>query len=391
MAVGQVALLMIIVPVYGRLVARLPRLRLIRLVTWFFVACVIVFYLLARLSVPLGIPYFLWIGVFNVMIIAQFWAFANDFYTKAEGERLFPIVGFGASLGAVFGSVVASWLIGSVGIYEVMLVAGIGLVLQFQITSYVDRHRPAHTAPADMTASISAKSSQQGNAFALFFRNHYLVSIGVMVLTFYLLDTTSEYIVGTIVKQRATELVATGQSGGLDVSGVIGRFYSRYFALINTIGLLLQLFVVSRVVKYLGVGKAVAIQPALYAASFVTIAFGPSLGLILAGCVTTKSTDYSLNNTVRNMLFLPCTREEKYSAKQMIDSLFMRLGDVMSAGLVFVGTTMVGLTAAGFANVCIALAIVSFGLAVVVGRGYFRRTAEPRLTAAHRPSLRSAS
>jgi AAA family ATP:ADP antiporter len=88
-----------------------------------------------------------------------------------------------------------------------------------------------------------------------------------------------------------------------------------------------------------------------------------------------KSTDYSLNNTVRNMLFLPCTRAEKYSAKQVIDSLFVRLGDVASAGLVFVGTTFLGWTATAFGRLCIVLALGGVVLAIVVGRGYQERTA----------------
>ncbi len=90
------------VPLYGRLVDRMdPRVRLINVVTAFFVVCLLVFYVLGRAGVPLGMVFFLWIGIFNLMIVAQFWSFANDIYTKDQGERLFAIVGFGASLGAV--------------------------------------------------------------------------------------------------------------------------------------------------------------------------------------------------------------------------------------------------------------------------------------------------
>lgn len=94
---GQVLLLAFLVPWYGRLAARFPRRRLINLVTAFFVGCPFVFYFLAQLGVPLGVAFFIWVGIFNLMIPSQFWAFANDIYTKDEGERLFPIVQFGAS------------------------------------------------------------------------------------------------------------------------------------------------------------------------------------------------------------------------------------------------------------------------------------------------------
>ena len=94
-----------VVPLYGRLVDRMDRRRLINVVTAFFVACLRgVLRAGHRRGVPLGMVFFLWIGIFNLMIVAQFWSFANDIYTKDQGERLFAIVGFGASLGAVFGS-----------------------------------------------------------------------------------------------------------------------------------------------------------------------------------------------------------------------------------------------------------------------------------------------
>ena len=97
-------MLAFVVPYYGRLVARFPRMKLINVVTVFFLVCPVVFYVLAQLDVPLGMIYFVWIGIFNLMIVAQFWSFANDIYSKEEGERLLVIVGLGASLGAVAGA-----------------------------------------------------------------------------------------------------------------------------------------------------------------------------------------------------------------------------------------------------------------------------------------------
>ena len=128
MSAAQVGVLAIAVPLYGRLVERLNRRRLINVVTAFFVVCLFVFYALGSAGVPLGKVFFLWIGVFNLMIVAQFWSFANDVYTKDQGERLFAIVGFGASLGAVFGSRFADMFIKRLGVYELMLV-GAGLLV----------------------------------------------------------------------------------------------------------------------------------------------------------------------------------------------------------------------------------------------------------------------
>src|SRR5436190_14289563 len=110
LSAGQVVVLAFVVPIYGRLVSRFPRMKLINIVTVFFVICPVVFYMLAQMGVALGLIFFVWIGVFNLMVVAQFWSFANDVYSKEEGERLLVIVGLGASLGAVAGARVADRL-----------------------------------------------------------------------------------------------------------------------------------------------------------------------------------------------------------------------------------------------------------------------------------------
>jgi AAA family ATP:ADP antiporter len=379
LSVGQVALLAVAVPYYGRLASRLPRRTLLNVVTYFFVACLIGFYFLGQAGLRVGIPYFLWIGIFNVMIVAQFWSFANDLYSREEGERLFPIVGFGASLGAVLGAVVAGSLIRPLGVYQLLLVGAALLAAQLQITNYVDR-RAAVDDDARKPPSKKAEAVEAGpkptNPFAMVFRTPYLLLIAFMILLNATVDATGEYILGSIVSDAARADVAAGATGGMGVEGVIGAFYSRYFALINTTSLLLQLFVVSRVVKYLGVSTAVCILPSLSFMAYNVLAFVPGLAAVQAAKVSEKATDYSLSNTVRNMLFLPCTREEKYSAKQAIDSFFFRMGDVMSAALVFVGTS-VGLTASGFAKVNVLLAATFLCLAVLVGRAYAGRKAKP--------------
>ncbi len=110
-AAGQALLLLVLVPLYGALADRLPRRRLLNTVSGIFFACLVGFYLLTRAGVAVGIVFFLWVGIFNLMIVAQFWSFANDLYTRDQGERLFPVVALGASIGAVMGSVITGWLI----------------------------------------------------------------------------------------------------------------------------------------------------------------------------------------------------------------------------------------------------------------------------------------
>jgi len=366
LSAGQVVLLAFVVPYYGRLVAAYPRMKLINLVTVFFIACPLVFYVLAQFDVPLGVIYFVWIGIFNLMIVAQFWSFANDVYSKEEGERLFVIVGFGASLGAVAGSLAADRLIAPFGVLQLMLLGASVLGVQLLLTNYIDRAERERRPPA----ARKENAASAGNAFAMVFRTRYLLLMGLMLMMLNWINTTGEYILGSIVTDTASSMIASGEAAGLSEAQIIGGFYARYFSLVNATSLVLQLFVVSRIVKHRGVAWAVMVLPALSFGAYNILVFIPTLTAVLAAKVAENSTDYSLNNTVRNMLFLPCTYEQKFSAKQAIDSFFVRIGDVLSATLVFVGTTVVALQPRGFALVNAVLVVGWLVLAWRVGRRY---------------------
>ena len=199
--------------------------------------------------------------------------------------------------------------------------------------------------------------------------------MALMLMVFNLVNSTGEYILGSIIKEQAVTLVASGQANGLTEGQIIGGFYSTYFTLVNILGLVMQLFVVSRIVKKFGVPWAVMVLPVISLGAYSVIVFFPVLMAVLAAKVAENSTDYSLNNTVRNMLFLPCSYEEKFSAKQAIDSFFVRTGDVLSAVLVFVGTSVLTLQPRGFAAVNAVFVAIVLVLAWDVGRSYKRLTA----------------
>ena len=417
MPVAMTLLLLIVVPAYGALASRVPRRRLINIVTGIFVACLAGFLLLARLDVPLGIPYYVWLGIFNVMIVAQFWAFANDVYTEEEGKRLFPIVGFGASSGAVLGAWAAGRVIGPLGYYSPFVFGALLLILAATITSLVDRRERrrteagvpdlktsgvlpaatgqfrAHTgeskAVADSTeyqkasgtfaAVKRAKTLEEaereqirstGGAFALVLRNRYLLLIALLVVVLNWVNTNGGYIFNATLERMAETAVAEGRAGGLTEREYLAAYVSGYLTIQNVVTLLIQMFLVSRIIKYLGVQVAILILPALALAGYTVLAFGAALPIIRAVKVAENSTDYSLNNTVRNVLFLPTTREEKYKAKQVTDAFSQRAGDVLHSGLIFVGTGIFALSIRHLALINLALVVVWLGIAVFIGKRY---------------------
>lgn len=369
MSAGQTFLLLFTVPLYAKLVSRFPRRLLLNGVTFFFAACLVAFWLLGRMGVPLGVAFFLWIGIFNVVVIAQFWSFANDIYTEEQGKRLFAIIAFGASAGAVVGPQIVSARIEAVGPYQLLLTAGAILLLSLVFTNIVDSRERGRPLRAEATVESREEPIREGGAYKLVFGNRYLLMIALLILCLNWVNTTGGYILDRVVSAKATQAAAA--QAGLDEATYIGKFYADFFGVVNVAGLLIQLFLVSRILKYFGVRVALVILPVIALAGYICVAFFPVLSLIRWAKTAENATDYSLQNTLRGVLFLPTTREEKYKAKQAIDTIFVRAGDALSALLVFVGTSLAFETR-HFAMVNLAFVVVWLGLALFIGREYVR-------------------
>lgn len=377
-AAGQALIFMVAVPIYSRLASRFPRRQLINVVTIFFTACLGLFYVLAQLRVPLGVIFYLWVGIFNMMVPAQFWAFANDLYTPESGKRLFVIIAFGASSGAVLGGIVAGQLIGPLGVYQLLIVSAVLLFLSLILTNVVDAREKKAVVASEETSKGDEPLKKGGlfDAFELVLKRGYLLKIALIILLLNWVNTTGEYILGRTITAAAQDIVASGSAGNLTVAQFIGKFYADFFTVVNIAGLVLQLFIVSRILKYAGIRIAILILPLIALGGYMIMAFIPILSIIRWAKTAENATDYSLNNTVRHALFLPTTREEKYKAKQAIDTVFVRIGDMLSAGVVFVGTQWLAFQTKQFALFNLALVVIWIILAYFTGRENIRLTSD---------------
>ena len=368
---GQALLLLGLVPLYGRLASRLPRLRLIAAVTFFFVACLVAFFALGEAGVPLGVPFFLWVGVFNVMIVAQLWSLANDLFSPGQGKRLFAIIGFGASAGAVAGNVVVGGLIAPLGLYVPMLLAAALLVLSLVFI----RAAASYRSPAVPDVAGAAQEPVGDTpVFRLMRRNRYLALLALLVLVANWVNTTGEYLLGRFVADSAARAAAAGTAGGLSPGEWIGHFYASFYGVVNTATLVFQLLLVSRVVKYVGVRAGLLVLPVIAAVGYGLLIVWPVLSVVRWAKTAENATDYSLQNTLRNILWLPASREEKYKAKQFVDTFCQRAGDMLSAAVVYAGTTWLSATVSGFAAFNLGLLVIWTVCAVALGRRFARAT-----------------
>jgi AAA family ATP:ADP antiporter len=357
---GMAAALFVFVPLYGALASKVNRVWLISSVTLFFASHLLIFYTLGTAGVQIGVAFYIWIGVFNMVAVAQFWAFANDLYTNERGKRLFPLVGIGASLGALVG---AALTVGfkEVGPYPLMLVAAFGLIVPVVLTIVIHKREGRR---AEGKTNTSEKPVGGRGGFALVFSDRYLMLIAILVLIFNLVNTLGGYMLNRLIEAEAATRIAAGTAGGPTEAELIVGLSGTVQTWVNAVALVLQAFVVSRIFKYIGVRGALFILPAIALTGYAAVALLPILSVVRLTKIFENSTDYSIQNTTRHALFLPTSREAKYKAKQAIDSFFVRFGDMLQAGVVYVGVQF-ALTIQGFALVN--LALVGMWFLIVIG------------------------
>ena len=335
---GAAAALMfvVLVPLYGKVASRLNRLRLINGVTAFFASNLVVFYELGLHNVSFGVVFFVWAGLFNLMLVAQFWAFANDVYTQEQGKRLFAIIGIGSSLGAIFGAGVAGRLFMTAGVYPMLLIAAALLGVCMVLSNWVHYRESNCVHPTENDELL--KSSAGG--FQLVFKDRYLLLIALLIMLSNVVNTTGEFILAKSVSEHASVAAAGAAAETMTRQEYIGQFYAEFYFWVNLTGACLQMFVVSRVMKYAGIGPTLFLLPLVALGGYTFLSFAPVLSVIHAAKIAENSTDYSIQNTARHALFLRTSRDAKYKAKTAIDGFFWRAGDALSAVIVLAGTTL---------------------------------------------------
>jgi AAA family ATP:ADP antiporter len=369
---AQAFLLIFVAKIFSRMASRVPRNILIARVTLFFISNLVIFYVIHIAGLAgkgMGIVFFAWVGIFNVTIIAQFWAFANDIYRLEAGKRLFPLIAFGATFGGFFGSQLTDWLKASRSVYEMMLVAA--AILGFCIALTFIIHRREVRAPARAAAVSNAQGPEKaeaekpvepGGAFRLIWKNRYLLAIAVFVLLLNFINANGEYILRKVVQKAAAA------AGGGSSAASITNIYAQFNMIMNLWAMFVQLFIVSRVFKWFGVRVAMFFLPVIALGGYAAISLGASFGLVKWVKALENGSDYSIMNTSRHALFLITTRREKYKAKAAIDTFFHRSGDAFAALLVFLGTVPLAFRVETFALINVAAVAVWIAIGAVIFR-----------------------
>ena len=370
---AQAVLLFAVVPIYGWIATRINRNQLLRWTSLFFASNLLLFAYLGHSGVHEAIPYFIWVGIFNLFTVAQLWAFATDLYTETQGKRLFPMLGVGASIGAVGGAWIAGKIIKPTGPYNMMLIAAAALCLCAALSSWAGRVISEREGEREKRKNEETLGPEGG--FQLLISDPYLRLIAILTILLNIVSLSGDFILGKLVINHANEVVGSSKQLMAARGAFIGAYYANYYAWTNLVSFVIQAFLVSRIFKYLGVRKALFILPALSIATFTSIIIVPVMGVVRVLKITENGTNYSLQNTIRNALLLPTSREAKYKAKAAIETFCVRLGDVTQAGIIFLGTRLhASLTA--FAAITLAVTVLWSWVAFALYREHCKKTHE---------------
>ena len=363
----QAVLLIVLVPAYSLLANRLEPARLVVWINVFFIVCLALLAALSAAGVHIGFVFFVWLGIFSTMMIAQFWSLANDVLTETEGKRLFPIMAAGGTVGGILGAQIAARGIGHFGVYQLMLVAAgllCGCVLLTRASYDAAQDHRQHVPRDEAVLNHDTRGG-----FTLVLSERYLLLIGMSVLLLNLINTTGDFVLAQMVSAHAKTAAIGAADNAQFQKQVIGTFYGNFETTVTTITALIQIFVVARVFKAFGVNRSVLFVPLFVSVWYGVSALIPLLALIAVVKATEDGAEYSLGNTVQQALFLPTSRDAKYKAKAAIDTFIVRAGDLGSASLVAIGVYG-GFGPRGFTALNSALGLLWVAVAWNIGKRY---------------------
>ena len=370
---GTLAGMLLAHPLYTTVVAKVTRRRFVSWAYRFFALNLVAFYLYFRSADPAqaiwaGRIFFIWTSVFNLFVVSVFWSLTTDLFRPGQGKRLFGFVAVGGTLGAMLGATITSSLVGVVGGVGLMLVSAVILELAVQAALVIDKHegamRSAALAEGERASDATRDTSKEVIGGGILdgikhtFSSPYLFGIATLIL-FYTISSTFLYF-------QQADIVAAAFGDNRDERT---RVFANMDLITNGLTLIAQLFLTGRVMKWLGVGAALAFLPVLTMLGFGILGIAPVLSVLIVFQVARRAGNFAIQRPGREALFTVLPRTDKYKAKNFSDTFVYRLGDQVGAWS-YTGMAVFGLGASGLAFTMVPFAALWLLLTVWLGRSY---------------------
>ena len=349
------------IPLFGWVSSRFPRRQFLPYIYLFFIAMLLLFYSLMDgqiASAYVARAFFIWASVFNLFVVSVFWSFMTDLYSNSQARRLFGFIAAGGTVGALVGPALTALLVQSLGVRNLLLVSALllswAIVCIARLSLWSETNRTGHDEASEREEK---KLLSEGiwAGIGMVVRSPYLLGICLLMLLFTTLATFLYLMQAQIIRDA---FVDSAQRTAL---------FASIDLVVNALTLVLQLFLTSRFIKWFGLAAVLAMIPLLLAVGFTLLSISPVLAILLVVQVIRRAGNYAVMRPAREMLYVVLSREEKYKAKNFIDTVVYRTGDAVSAW-VYAGMRSIGMTLSGIALIAVPLALIWAWIAFGLGR-----------------------
>ncbi len=370
---GTFVAMLAAVPIFGAMVARFPRHRLLPLVYYFFILNLLAFFGLFKSGIATAYvarAFFIWVSVFNLFVVSVFWSFMADLFSNEQARRLFGFIAAGGSAGAILGPAISALLAAPLGPVNLVLLStlllGLAVVCIHRLVRLGRRYgnhalarQEQSSSEAQPTPEIDSPNARIGGGvltgIKLTFQSPYLLGICLYVWLYTTLSTFLYFEQAHIVAEAFTESASrTALFATIDLS-------------VNTLTVIGQVFLTGRIVTRFGLPVTLAFVPAVVALGFMTLGLFPLLAVLVVFQILRRAGNYAIARPAREMLFTVVGREEKYKSKNFIDTVVYRGGDAVS-GWLFAGLAGMGLGLSGIAFIAVPLAATWLITGLAVGK-----------------------
>lgn len=352
---GTLIAMLILSPIYGYLVNHWDRERFIAIAYRFFMAHLLIFMMFmygatGEILAWTGRLFFIWVSVFNLFVVSVFWSLMSDVFDTEQGKRLFGVLATGATLGGIIGSAFVAGFADVFSQYVLLFMAVVLLEVAVQSAKHISRLSTPHQADTPNNASPVVKDSIW-SGLQRTFSSPYLLGISAFILLYSITSTVLYFqqaqIVGNHFESREARTA----------------FFAQIDLWVNGLTLLFQLGLTGRMMKYLGIIPVLAILPLFSVISFALLALYPTVIVFVIVQVARRVSNFAFARPSREVLFTRLSREDRYKAKNVIDTVVYRTGDQLGSWG-YAGLSAMSLSLSAISWVAVPVCMVWFVLAV---------------------------
>jgi len=349
-------------PLYSGLASRIKLSTFLPWVYGCVAASIVVFYALFAFGEAqdrwVAAAFYIWVSTFNMLILSVFWTFMADLFSRTQAKRLFGFVAAGGTLGGIAGPAIATFLVKLVGTNNLMLIAAVGFIVTAILVSMLAHEKQNLQAAGSEVQPTTLNHRLGGNpfdGFVLLLRSPYLLLFALFLLLMTWISTIMYIQLGDLITKAFSSREARTQA------------YASIDLVVNSCAVLIQLFGTGRIISRFGVNTGLLLNPLIMVVAFIAIVFSPVL-LVLGGIqIIRRVAEYAVAKPTREMLFTVVDQASKYKAKNVIDTVIYRFGDVSSAWL---SSFILPFGVTGLAIFGVIVSAAWFPIAYLLGKRY---------------------